>query len=228
MSYLIIWILKHWLLFISAIAGAVAFYLWSNWKLINIPKKICGVFVIILVCHMIEEYVYPAGFHYIFNLVMGGSVDPTVYPLNQLCCMVTNFIAVIIFVFALWKISDKLYTLLTIAIFPIGQIITHTIFGIKSFEIFSSYGQSIPYSPGMINSIFFMLPITIYCIVYILRNRKIYFKNIQITLLHIGITIFAIAFLIGGLILLPMNVLGNDLNAPYIFENQGYYERFLK
>ena len=224
MVFLIDW----WLLLISIIALVVGFHIAIYWKSITAQKKLCGFFVIALVLHMIEEYVYPGGFHYIFNLIMGGTTDPTRFPMNRLSCMATNLSAVIAFVIVYWKWSDKLFTLLTIIFFTIGQLITHSIFGILSFVMFGSVGQSFPYSPGLINTVFMMSPVAIGCVLYIYKNRKVLFNNSRSTLIQVGLSILVIAFTIGGLIFIPNNLLGSDIHTPYKFKNSGYYERFKK
>jgi len=219
------WILAAWLYISAGIAGAAAFYVFSNRKTLSVPSKICGVFVVFLVLHMIEEYVYPAGFQYIFNVVY-GSTDPTAYPLNELSCMVTNFVAVLFFAFVLWKWSEKVWVTLTIAIFGVAQVIVHMILGVASFELYGQAGQILPYSPGLFNSVFFFLPLSVYCFIYLARSKSLSVKRARASLKEIVIAVLVVIIIVAGLIMLPMQTLGNDPDTIFTFSNNGYYDRF--
>ena len=226
MNIILDWILAVWLYISAGIAGAAAFYVFYKRKSLSVPCKICGVFVVFLVFHMIEEYVYPAGFQYIFNVV-SGSTDPMAYPLNELSCMVTNFVAVLFFAFLLWKLSEKIWVTLTIAIFGIAQVIVHMILGIASFELYRQSGQILPYSPGLFNSVFFLLPLSVYCFVYLVKNKSLSLKHAGASLKEIGIAILAVIIIVGGLIIIPMQTLGNDPATIFTFSGNGYYDLFL-
>jgi len=227
MNIILDWILSVWLYISAGIAGAAAFYVFTNRKSISVPRKICGVFVIFLVCHMIEEYVYPAGFQYIFNM-MYGSTDPAAYPLNELSCMVTNFVAVLFFAFVLWKWSEKVWVTLTIAIFGIAQVIVHSILGFASLELFGQAGQIVPYAPGLFNSIFMLLPLSVYCFIYLAKSKSLSMKHAGASLKEIVIAILVVVVLVVGLIMLPMQTLGNDPDTVFTFTSNGYYDRFLE
>lgn len=227
MNYIIDWILAVWLYISAGIAGAAAFYVFSKWKILTIPRKICGVFVVFLVIHMIEEYVYPGGFQYIFN-TMFNSTNPAAYPLNELSCMVTNFVAVLFFAFVLWKWSERVWVTLTIAIFGIAQLIVHTILGFASFELFKQAGQVLPYSPGLFNSVFLLLPLSVYCFIYLAKSKSLSMKHARASLKEIGIAVLVVIIIVAGLIMLPMQTLGNDPDTVFTFNSNGYYDRFLE
>jgi len=227
MNIILDWVLAVWLHISAAIAGGAAFYVFSKRKSLSVPRKICGVFVVFLVCHMIEEYVYPAGFQYIFNM-MYGSADPAAYPLNELSCMVTNFVAVLFFAFALWKWSEKIWVTLTIAIFGIAQVIVHMILGFASFGLFGQTGQILPYSPGLFNSVFLLLPLSAYCFIYLAKSKSLAMKNAGASLKEIGVAVLALIIIVAGLIMLPMQTLGNDPDTVFTFSSNGYYDRFVE
>ena len=226
MNIIIDWILASWLYISAGIAGAAAFYLFSKRKSLSVPRKICSIFLVFLVLHMIEEYVFPSGFFYIFNLVL-GSTDPMAYPLNTLSCMITNFVGVLFFAFVLWKWSEKVWATLTIAIFGIAQLAVHLIFGLSALELFSQAGQVLPYSPGLFTSVFLFLPLSIYCFIHLAKNKSLSMKRAGSSFKEIGIAVLVVIIIVAGLIMVPMKTLGSDPDTAYRFSNTGYYEQFL-
>ncbi|MFV0519230.1 MAG: HXXEE domain-containing protein, partial [Lachnospirales bacterium] len=59
----------------------------NTWTKINI---LCTLAVIVLVLHVIEEWVLPGGLHYSYNISHGSNVLGR-YPMNRLTDMITNF-----------------------------------------------------------------------------------------------------------------------------------------
>ena len=227
MNIVLDWILAAWLFISAGIAGGAAFYVVSKWKTLPMPRRICGVFVVILVFHMAEEYIYPGGFQYIFN-TMYNSANPAAYPLNELSCMVTNFVAVLFFAFVLWKWGERVWVTLTIAIFGIAQLAVHSVLGFASFGLFAQAGQALPYSPGLFNSAFLLLPLSVYCFVHLAKSKSLSMKHARASLKEIGIAIVTVIVIVAGLIMLPMQALGNDPDTVFTFDSNGYYDRFLE
>ena len=224
-NIIIDWILATWLYISAGIAGATAFYFFSKRQSLSIPSKICSIFLVFLVLHMIEEYVYPSGFFYAFNMVL-GSADPMAYPLNSFSCMVTNFVGVLFFAFVLWKWSEKVWATLTIAIFGIAQLVVHLIFGFASLEMFGEAGQILPYSPGLFTSVILFLPLSIYCFVYIAKSKSLSIKHAGASIKEISIAVLVVIIIIAGLIMVPMQTFGNDPDTSYRFISNGYYEKY--
>jgi len=212
-------LVSHWVI-IAALIGAVALaYCFLEWGEMSRTRRIVGVFTVVLALHMVEEYSIPGGFHYAFNVVQ-GSADGNAYPLSALSAMVTNLAGMVCFAVLVFARVERPWTLLLIAIFGIGQAVVHTVFGMLALEMFRGAGMAFPYSPGMANSLVLMLPLSIACIVALKRDRSLDAKQVAIAVL-------ATAFLIIGLIRIPIAFLGSDPQTAFRFADAGFYQQFL-
>ncbi|MGJ1484234.1 HXXEE domain-containing protein [Sphingobacterium multivorum] len=211
--------LDIWLLLISAAAGAVGYYLYAGWNTISLRKKLCGFSIIVLVLHVLEEWVYPSGLYYIHNVWL-QSPEPTRYPMNQFSDMITNFFALVIAIFVFWKWNDKAVTALTLVLFCFLEVASHTQLGFLAVSKFSSAGMSVPYSPGLATSLFGFLPIGIGFIVSLKKEK-------DFTIAKTFWALLILIFLIVMLILIP-EIGMKDLNTPYNFPNNGYYDRYIE
>lgn len=120
MNVLIIWAIRLWLYVIGGIAGGILCYLVLKRKNISKQKSLVGVFIISLALHILEEWVCPAGLHYIHNLSM-NSPYPNCYPMNQYSDMITNFVAILMSLAVFWKFSENPIAGLTISLFGVGE-----------------------------------------------------------------------------------------------------------
>ena len=212
-------IVFYWVPMVGVIGVVALVFCVVKWQSLSATRKISGVFVIVLALHMIEEYAFPGGFHYVFNVVQ-GSANGNVYPLNTLSAMVTNLTAEIVFAIFMFKGVENPWIELLIAFFGIAQTIIHVVFGVMAFGIFRDAGMMFPYTPGMANSILLMLPLSIYCIVRLRKSEELDKKQVLLAVL-------AAAFLIIGLIRVPVMVLGSDPSTAYVFADAGFYQQFL-
>lgn len=210
------YITSGWLLFNTAVGGAVGFYLFSNWKTLDVPKKILSIFAIFVPLHQIEEYALPGGFSYIYNLESAS--------LTPLSAMVTNTVALLLIVLVLWKFADKTWALMFAAIFAFGQLATHFSEAQTSLEHFGSAGQTLLYAPGFFTSVVLLVPLAIFSIVYLVRQRSSLLINAKNTFKHIGIALLATLVIVGGTILIPQLIFSGTTQE---FGFAGYYERFL-
>jgi len=214
-----------WVLFNTAIGGAVSFYLFSNWKTLDVPRKIVSLLAIFTPIHQIEEYVIPGGFPIIFNLSNDAATANLAYPLNTLSAMTTNTVALLLIVFVLWKFANKAWATLFAGLFGLGQVAIHVGLTITSLELFGSKGQTLPYSPGLFTSIVLYLPLGVFCIVYLIIKRSSLLINAKNTLKTIGIAFLAMV-IAGGTIIISQMVFRNP-DTTFVFENRGFYGCFL-
>lgn len=87
--------LSIWLYVMAAIGIILGVLVWKNkkkWSPINI---LCTLAIIVLVLHVIEEWVLPGGLHYSYNIAHGSTLLSR-YPMNRLTDMITNFGAVVV------------------------------------------------------------------------------------------------------------------------------------
>ena len=86
--------LSIWLYVMAAIGIVLAYLVYMHrhdWSKTNI---LCTLAIIVLVLHVLEEWVFPGGLHYSYNIAH-GSTDLSRYPMNRLTDMITNFGAVV-------------------------------------------------------------------------------------------------------------------------------------
>ncbi len=210
--------LSVWLYVMAGIGVFLAVKVWKNrktWDTINI---LCTIAIIVLVLHVIEEWVLPGGLHYSYN-ISHGSKDLARYPMNRLTDMITNFGGVVLgcVVLKIWGFRKPAG--IAVMLFSLFEVVIHIVIGITSLITFGKYGMQTIYSPGLITSLFGFLPVAIGLAVHLFKkpNRA----SVKQWIMAV-VAMFALCFLF---INLPEMVLGDE-NSPYAFTDRGYYERY--
>ena len=67
-----------------------------------------------------------------------------------------------------------------------------------------------------------------YCFIYLAKSKSLSIKNAGASLKEIGIAVLVVIIIVDGLIMLPMQTLGNDPDTVFTFTSNGYYDRFLE
>ena len=210
--------LSIWLYVMMDIGIYLTYLVWKNRKTWDMVNILCTLAVVVLVLHVIEEWVSPGGLHYSYNYSHGSSVLST-YPMNRLTDMITNFGGVLLGCIVLKFWGFRKPAGIAIMLFSAFEVVIHVVIGINSMETFGAYGMNTLYSPGLVTSLFGFLPITVGLAVTLYK-----FKPRPTILQHI----MAIAAMFGFcflLINLPEMVLGDE-NSPYVFTDRGYYEQY--
>lgn len=216
------WTHRAWIKFgclISVIMVAAILICWQRWSM---ELKIVASIAALIPIHVLEEWVFPGGFHYQYNCVM-KSDHPECYPMNRLSDMLTNLIATLMYVVltagccAQGKVSDGI--ILGTMIFCGLEFFMHTMFGCVMYKKFKDCGKTTIYGPGSITAYFGFTVLGILCAFCL--------KWTQLTLLDWSVALAILLFIGVGCILLPENLLKSK-NHPLKFENNGYYDRFLK
>ncbi len=211
--------LSVWLYVMAAIGIILGICIWKKrkeWDKINI---LCALAIIVLILHVIEEWVLPGGLHYSYNIAHGSELLSR-YPMNRLTDMITNFGAVVLgcIVLRVWKFRKPAG--IAVMLFCGFELAIHITIGIQDMEIFAEYGMNTLYSPGLVTSLFGFLPVGV-GLAYELFKKKGERPKIKQWIMAIAATA-VLAFL---LINLPEDVLGKE-DSPYEFTNRGYYEKF--
>lgn len=206
-----------WLYVMAAIGILMTTLLVRNWKKWDWSNRLGTIAVIVLVLHVMEEWVLPGGFHYIYNI---GSAYPDKYPMNQLTDMITNLGATILGMVVLLKWGFRAQAGIAIGIFSLFEFVIHMYLASKSLAEFGTAGQTTFYAPGLVTACIGFLPVAIVFLVCFIRHKS----KPNVKQWAGGIA----ALVIGSLLLvqLPEALLKNE-NSPYVFEDHGYYEQFI-
>ena len=213
-------IIQGWLTIWLYVISAIGIYLvWltyknrKNWSTINI---LCTLAVIVLILHVLEEWVLPGGLHYSYNLSHGSDLLSR-YPMNRLTDMITNFGGIILGVIVLKVWGFRKPAAIAIMLFSLFEVVIHVMIGISSLETFGVYGMNTLYSPGLITSLFGFLPVAIGLAINLFKT-KTSFKQWIVAV----VAMFGLCFL---LINLPEQLLGSK-DSPYYFTDRGYYTQY--
>lgn len=175
-----------------------------------------------LVLHVMEEWRFPGGFHYIYNL-MKKSENTDRYPMNRVSDMLTNFGA-LIFGFGSIIIGVNPIIAISLFLFCGVEVLAHTGIGIYSNKLLNTQGKKIIYNPGFLTSYLVFLPVSIgFIYIFATGILQTVFTDWLLGLVLIG----GIGFL---LIFLPERMLRNK-NSPYPFTGKyefGYYKKFIE
>lgn len=92
-------ILQGWLSIWLYVMAGIGFWLtWLVYKNRKVWDKVtiyCTLAVVVLVLHVLEEWVLPGGLHYSYNFSHGSHILSR-YPMNRLTDMITNFGGVVL------------------------------------------------------------------------------------------------------------------------------------
>lgn len=188
---------------------------WSDW---DTPQKLVCMLAIAIPIHVFEENTYPGGFFFMNNLNF-GSKQPTVYPQNRATNMVTNLGAETIFILlALNTIGMETAAITVVIFFGIVETVNHTREGISMYKRYKNKGKRTVYAPGLLTSIFPLLPMAVAGII-LLNNNPFTWRDI---LAGIGISVGIAVFLI----LIPFGISIKIRSAEFSFKSIGYFKKY--
>lgn len=211
--------LSIWLYVMAAIGVVLGILVWKNrrrWPALDI---LCTLAIIVLVLHVLEEWVLPGGLHYSYNISHGSTLLSR-YPMNRLTDMITNFGGVVLgcIVLKFWGFGKP--AAIAVMLFSAFEVVIHVSIGISDLQCFGPYGMTILYSPGLVTALFGFLPVCAGLAVQLFRRRAD-----RPGLRQWGMAVVALFGLCFVLIDLPEMVLGDE-NTPYEFTDRGYYEQY--
>lgn len=210
--------LSVWLYVMAGIAVSLAVLVGKNRKTWTKLQCLCTLAVIVLVLHVLEEWVFPGGLHYSYNIDHGSSVL-SCYPMNRLTDMITNFGGVLLGCIVLKGWGFRKPAGIAVMLFSAFEVVIHVVIGVTSLRTFSEYGMDLLYSPGLVTALFGFLPVAL------LLAKELFAKGRCPTAKQWGMAVGAMFLFCFLLINLPELIL-RDENSPYAFTNRGYYERY--
>lgn len=208
--------LSIWLYVMAAIGIYLVALVWKNrrtWSRLNV---LCTLAIVVLVCHVLEEWVWPGGLHYSYNITFGGH-DLSAYPMSRLTDMITNFGGVILGLVVLKARGFKKPAGIAVMLFCCMEVFMHVAIGVTDLGRFGPYGDVLFYDPGLVTSLFGFLPLAV------LLFRELFLTRPRPSLRDWAIALAATMVFAYLLISLPENLLKAE-NTPYRFTDRGYYE----
>ena len=172
--------------------------------------------------HATEEWIFPGGFAYQYNLFLNKSDYPNAYPMNRASDMITvlgttAMYALLAVYFAVTGKDVPAGVLLGSTGFSALEVSIHTYFGIRAYGKFRSKGKTTIYGTGSMSAYTGFPPLG--CIM----GWQIAAQGLSTA--DIGWCV-AVLGIISILVFVPEAKL-KDKNSPYAYPTSGYYERFL-
>lgn len=210
--------LSIWLWASTAIAIAVAIHIVRSWKEWNWLTRLVAIFSIWIVPHVWEEWVFPGGFHYMYNTLSNSTV-PDRYPMSELTDMWTNFGILVVGVAVFLKWGARTSIAIAAMLFCALEVFAHTISIKFSLDAFGKLGQTAWYDPGLITTVIGFLPLLIGFIICFVRNKP--HPTFRQWLAGVAMLLVLV-----GLIFGPEALLKDPQNS-YPYPNNGYYDQFV-
>lgn len=218
------WCYRAWILFSLCITGLMMVLIlvfWNDW---SVALKVMAAVSALVPVHVVEEWVFPGGFHYQYNTFVYRSNLPDRYPMSRLTDTMTNLLATFLYaVIAFWYAFSGQQVPATLVLMTIGfcilEVLIHTTFGVMAWIRFRKAGKTTIYGPGSITAYLgFGVLGTILC--YTLPDYTLTSHDWLIG------TVELIAMLT-GIVIIPETA-AKSRKTRFIFPTAGYYERFLK
>ena len=216
------WCKTAWLKCGLLISALMILLILVNWNLWSTALKCVAAVAALVPVHATEEWIFPGGFAYQYNLFLNRSDYPNAYPMNRASDMgtvlgTTIMYALLVLYFAMTGKPVPRGILLGAAGFSALEVSVHTYFGIRAYKKFKSKGKTTIYGTGSMSAYTGFLPLG--CImVWQIAAQGLSMSDIVWCAAVLGI--------ISVLVFVPETKF-KDINSPYAYDNSGYYERFL-
>lgn len=193
---------------------------WNTWPL---ALKCVAAVAALVPVHAAEEWIFPGGFAYQYNLFLNKSECPMAYPMNRASDMVTVLGTTVMYAlltvyFAVTGCDVPSGVLLGATCFSALEVSVHTYFGIRAYGKFKGKGKTTIYGAGS------MTAYTGFLVLGCIMLRQILAMGVTITDIAWCIAVLGITSI---LVFVPEAAF-KDKNSPYAYPNRGYYERFLQ
>lgn len=215
------WCKTAWLKFSLCISGFMLILMLINWNTWSTALKCIAVITALVPVHATEEWIFPGGFAFQYNLFLNKSEYPTCYPMNRASDMVTVLGTTIMYAiftlfFAITGTDVPAGILLGATCFSALEVSVHTFFGIKAYLTFKPNGKTTIYGTGS------MTAYTGFLVLGIIMLRTI----ISMGLSPIDLLFCIVVLAITSILVFVPEAKFKDTNSPYAYSNRGYYERF--
>ena len=217
-----LWCDRAWIKFSIVLAFVMMVAILVNWNTWSDGLKVIAGIAVLIPNHVIEEWVFPGGFHYQYNVMMYKSDRPNCYPMCRCSDMITNLVTTLLFVgLTIWcaatgEVPEGM--LMAVVAFSALEFFMHTAFGAFMYFKFRDRGKTTIYGPGSVTAYFGFVPL-----------GAIAFLSLQgatITGTDWAICIGILLFIAVCTILIPETLIKKH-GEKYPFADAGYYQRFL-
>lgn len=214
--------LSIWLYFMTLVAGILIGLVVVNSSTWGVQMKLIALTTAMLSFHVLEEWRFPGGFHYMYN-IMGGSDEPDRYPMNQLSDMWTNLIGTIVgcLMLLIGTFAPTLVPMFALmqCFQAVGELIAHTTSGVKTRRRYANQGKRTIYNPGLFTSWCGYFPLAIALV-------WSFFIDGDLTVLSI-IGALALGAMLMAVSLPLMERICKSEETPYAYTwGDGYFEKF--
>ena len=216
------WCYRTWIKFGLCITGLVTIAILMYWNEWSTPVKVLAAIGALVPIHVVEEWVFPGGFHYQYNLFTHFSKQPDCYPMHRLSDAVTNLVATFLFIsLALWYVLSGNEVPASLVLMTVGfcilEVVLHTYYGFMSWLRFRKAGKTTIYGPGSITAYFG------FGVLGAILSYKLPDYTITTTDWQWG-TVELIAIVC---FILIQEQLQKNRNTRFKFPSAGYFERFI-
>lgn len=210
--------LAGWIWISIAIAVGFLVYIGVKWTTWGWGDRLTAIFAIWIVPHVWEEWVWPGGFHYMYN-TLSGSATPDRYPMSELTDMITNFglLVVSVVVVAIW--GARVPVMIAAMLFSGFEAVIHTASVYMSYGHFGTGRHVLAYDPGLATALLGYLPLCLGLILVLRRTTPR--PTLRQWLIGAGMTLILLV-----IVFIPEQIL-KDPNSPYRFQDHGYYNQFI-
>lgn len=216
------WCYRAWILFSLCFAGvmtAIILYYWNDW---SIQLKGVAAISVILPIHVVEEWVFPGGFHYQYNTFAFHSDIPDRYPMCRVSDTITNLAGTFLFAgLALWCVLKGGEVPAWMVLMTIGlcilEVLIHTYFGVMAWLRFRSVGKATIYGVGSVTA-YFCFGVLGVILCYTLAD-------LTLTSTDWLWGVVGLLVMLLGCIISPEK-LTKSRDTRFVFPSAGYYDRF--
>lgn len=214
-GWLAIWL--YVITVIGAVIGTLIVYNWNTW---DWNLKLTGFAIIALILHVLEEWRFPGGFHFLYNTAKNKEYPDKMncYPMNQLTDMLTNMIPIIIGCVMMLFGAPMKFSLMWFYL-CLTDTLGHLHMGVTMKKKYAVQGKKTIYNPGLGTSIYCFLPVFSGFILSFVFMQAPLWSDWVISI--IGVIIMHVICLLG-----PEKLFA-DVNSPYVYDwGKGYFEKF--
>ena len=153
--------LSCWLYVLSAIGGALGMLLALRFRTWPVHTSLAALSILAPVLHVLEEWRFPGGFFYMYNIRHGASErESDHYPMSPLTDMVTNLVPVL-FGCAMLAAGMPYVVSLIWFLLCVMEVVVHTAAGVQMKRRFGAQGKRTIYNPGLATSLLAFLPVAV-------------------------------------------------------------------
>ncbi|MFC2662327.1 MAG: HXXEE domain-containing protein [Eubacterium sp.] len=221
-SYLNRWCRKTWLIVSLMISAAMTACIIINWNTWSVSLKLTAAITALIPIHSSEEWYFPGGFYFQYNLFLSASEKADRYPMNRLTDMITVFGTTLMFlaITLISAITGKTVSsgiLLGGAAFSALETAFHTYCGIRAYLRYKGKGKSTIYGPGSMTAYFGFLPLGILMLIQAANTTLSRTDGIAALAILAAIAILAFA---------PEKFFSSP-DTEFAFDGNGYYDWYM-